>query len=296
MIKKNLKMIITLILIVAMLTLSVFAYRFVQRLYPNAMLELRREFIYIGTEIKLIEYTKKTRSVSLSALLSYESTVKNNSMIIVSAEYPINDSLAFGSVTEYKDTELYLDSYIHSSFSALSTYIQDKFGEKLYITSAYRTADEQQALYDEKGSSVAQRPGESEHQTGLAADVAIKGFGGASILKTDAGKYINLHCWNYGFIIRYPDGRKDVTGINYEPWHIRYVGAPHAEYICKNDITLEEYVESLTQNMLFTYDKLPQYAVIKTDGHGDIVVPENYVSCIISPDNCGNYIITFQLY
>ena len=174
--------------------------------------------------------------------------------------------------------------------------ICNKFGEKLYITSAYRTADEQQALYDEKGSSVAQRPGESEHQTGLAADVAIKGFGGASILKTDAGKYINLHCWNYGFIIRYPDGRKDVTGINYEPWHIRYVGAPHAEYICKNDITLEEYVESLTQNMLFTYDKLPQYAVIKTDGHGDIVVPENYVSCIISPDNCGNYIITFQLY
>ena len=59
MIKKNLKMIITLILIVAMLTLSVFAYRFVQRLYPNAMLALRREFIYIGTEIKLIEYTKK---------------------------------------------------------------------------------------------------------------------------------------------------------------------------------------------------------------------------------------------
>ena len=69
MIKKNLKMIITLILIVAMLTLSVFAYRLVQRLYPNAMLALRREFIYIGTEIKLIEYTKKTRSVSLSALL-----------------------------------------------------------------------------------------------------------------------------------------------------------------------------------------------------------------------------------
>ena len=296
MIKRNLKMIIALTLIVALLPLSMFAYNIAQRLYPVAMLELRREFLYVGTQIKLEEYDGKTRNISLPELLTDEATVTDNSLILVSSAYKIRDDLSFDSVIEYKDTGLYLDSSMHKAFSELGKYIQDRFGEKLFITSAYRTADEQQALYDEKGSDVAQRPGESEHQTGLAADIAVKGFGGASFLKTDVGRYVNLHCWNYGFIIRYPSDKTEITGIDHEPWHIRYVGIPHAEYISKNNITLEEYHASLSLNILYTYDKLPQYAIIKTGNVSDIIIPDNFISCTVSPDNCGNYIISFQLY
>lgn len=296
MLKKNLQMIIALVIIAALLPLSILTYNLAQRLYPNAILELRREFIYIGTEIKLQEFTEKSIDSSLSTLLSYNATVINNSMILVSSVHPITESIAFDTIAEYKDTEIYFDLCMHNAFSELGAYIQDSFGEKLYVTSGFRTADEQQALYDEKGGALAQKPGESEHQTGLAADVAVKGFGGASFLKTDVGKYINLHCWNYGFIIRYPDDKSDITGIDYEPWHLRYVGAPHAEYISKNNITLEEYVDSLTPDILYTYDKLPQYAVIKTSGQSDFSIPESFVSCVISPDNCGNYIITFKLF
>ena len=296
MIKKNIKMIITLIIIITLLLASILVYRLAEKLYPNAILSLRREFIYIGTEIKLQEYTERKAVTTLSELLSSETTVLNNSMILVSSKHPITDKLDFSNISEYKKTDLYLDSCVHSSFSELSLYIQSIYSEKLYITSAYRSASEQQQLYEEKGSVLAQKPGESEHQTGLAADIAVKGFGGSSFLKTNVGKYINLHCWNYGFIVRYPDGKSEITGIEYEPWHIRYVGAPHAEYIAKNNITLEEYVDSLTLDILYTYDKLPQFTIIKTNGKSDISIPEKYVSCMISPDNCGNFIITFMLY
>ena len=77
--------------------------------------------------------------------------------------------------------------------------------------------------------------------------------------------------------------------------HIRYVGAPHAEYMSKNSITLEEYLASLEENNLRTFDKIPNYAVIKVKASSAFLAPREYSSCIVSPDNCGNYIITFLL-
>ena len=56
------------------------------------------------------------------------------------------------------------------------------------------------------------------------------------------GEWINDHCHEYGFIIRYPKGKTDITGYDYEPWHLRYVGGDAATYIMENNLTLEEYV------------------------------------------------------
>lgn len=292
----RLKMLIAMLIIASMLPISIFSYKILGRIYPVTMLELKREFLYLGSSIELTEFNAETNITTLEELKKLPVSVVNNSMILVSSDHPITEQLTFESVCEYKDTDLKLDICMHSAFSELSTYITEHFDQKLFITSAYRTAEEQQALFDEKGSDVAQRPGESEHQTGLSADIAVKGFGGASFLKTDVGKYINLHCWKHGFIIRYPSGKTSVTKIDYEPWHIRYVGIPHAEFISKNDITLEEYIESLTPDILYTYDKISNFAVVKTTENEKIMIPENFISCVISPDNCGNYIITFQLY
>ena len=121
-------------------------------------------------------------------------------------------------------------------------------------TTAYRSYAFQKSLYNSYVSSkgqaeadkVSARPGSSEHQTGLAADLSTSEIdfkNGSAFADTLAGKWIKLHSWEYGFIVRYPDGLEDVTGYTYEPWHVRYVGMVAAREIYQKDITLEEYIE-----------------------------------------------------
>jgi D-alanyl-D-alanine carboxypeptidase len=91
-------------------------------------------------------------------------------------------------------------------------------------------------------------PGYSEHQTGLAMDLSTPNlhyklderFG-----DTKAGQWIADHAAEFGFIIRYPQGKEEITGYQYEPWHIRYVGEEHARKIAEADLTLEEYLHNL---------------------------------------------------
>lgn len=90
-------------------------------------------------------------------------------------------------------------------------------------------------------------PGASEHQIGMAFDIVTDyhstldyEFG-----DTKAGLWLKEHCCEYGFILRYPRGKEYITGIEYEPWHFRYVGVEAATYIMENDITLEEFIDQL---------------------------------------------------
>ena len=126
-------------------------------------------------------------------------------------------------------------------------------GFDLKLCSTMRSYETQRTLYNNavknKGKEVANirsaYPGRSEHHTGLAIDVTSASMGWG--LKQDFadypdGKWINEHCQEYGFIIRYPKGKTDITGYDYEPWHLRYVGVEAATYIMENGLTLEEYV------------------------------------------------------
>ena len=97
------------------------------------------------------------------------------------------------------------------------------------------------------GSLVVTVPGSSEHQLGLALDIVSstytaldQGFG-----DTDAGKWLLEHSREFGFILRYPKGKEYITGIDFEPWHFRYVGIEAATVIMDEGITLEEFVERL---------------------------------------------------
>ncbi|MDR2657613.1 MAG: M15 family metallopeptidase, partial [Oscillospiraceae bacterium] len=78
-------------------------------------------------------------------------------------------------------------------------------------------------------------------QTGLAFDVTSYGGG---FENTPQFRWLSEHCWDYGFILRYPEGKEGITGIPYEPWHYRYVGAIIAREIHENGWTLEEYLEN----------------------------------------------------
>lgn len=127
-------------------------------------------------------------------------------------------------------------------------------GITLYATSGFRSYSTQKAIFDrraqERGEQAANRsvarPGQSEHQTGLAMDIEGETTLGTGL--TDAfgespeGIWVAEHCAEYGFIIRYPKDKTHITGYIYEPWHIRYVGVEAAKEITELGVTLEEYI------------------------------------------------------
>ena len=87
-------------------------------------------------------------------------------------------------------------------------------------------------------------PGTSEHQLGLAADIIDSEYTylDEGQERTGTQRWLMENSWRYGFILRYPNGTTDITGIIYEPWHYRYVGQRFAKDIYEKDVTLEEYI------------------------------------------------------
>lgn len=216
--------------------------------------------------------------------------VFDQSLMLINFKSPLPKEFK-ADLTQYENTDAYLNSCCIESFVAMREHIQNKFGERLLIMSSYRNKEEQQQIYDEDKDGVAAKPGESEHETGLGIDVYVKYFAGKGFLESEIGKYVNKNCGNFGFIIRYPLGKEKVTGFSYEPWHIRYVGLPHSEIIQKNCITLEEYLDGIEIDCFYKYKN---YIISKQDGE-TIKIPESYKSIVISPDNQGNYIVTVEI-
>ncbi|GFZ31212.1 D-alanyl-D-alanine carboxypeptidase [Clostridium zeae] len=123
-----------------------------------------------------------------------------------------------------------------------------KDGIILLGNSGYRSYKTQENTYNNRvlseGEKLADayvaKPGYSEHQTGLCIDITNQGK--YFVKGTKEADWLAKNCYRFGFIIRYPYGKKNITGIEYEPWHIRYVGKNAAKYIYDNKITLEEYL------------------------------------------------------
>lgn len=141
-----------------------------------------------------------------------------------------------------------------------------KQGLSPIICSSYRTNDRQTYLYNKKireyknagySNSEAQElasywvaiPGTGEHETGLAVDIVSKNY---QILdekqeETEVQKWLMENSYKYGFTLRYPTDKKEITMINYEPWHYRYVGIENATYMKEHHMCLEEYIDYLKQ-------------------------------------------------
>ena len=131
-------------------------------------------------------------------------------------------------------------------------------GHKAYLYSAYRTQSHQQTLFNnmvakqngdrKKAAQIVAVPGTSEHQLGLAVDITDNSLRKLNYdqEKTATQKWLMEHCWDYGFILRYPSDRSTVTGIIYEPWHYRYVGLELALELKELGLCLEEYLDMLT--------------------------------------------------
>ena len=124
------------------------------------------------------------------------------------------------------------------------------------ISSGYRSVAYQQRLFDDQVYAYRQEgmtgsqaraatrktvadPGASEHHLGLAFDVTVPG---EQFSNTQQHIWLAQHCWEYGFILRYPKDKEDITGFSYEPWHIRYVGTEHSLTMRDQNLVLEEYI------------------------------------------------------
>lgn len=164
-------------------------------------------------------------------------------------------------------------------------------GHTLYLYSGYRSIATQQQSYDEGvqrymsygynyetavaiASGYYALPGGSEHNIGLAFDIITPQFLSTmtvlndTFANTSAYQWLFEHCSDYGFIIRYPKERTEDTGINFEPWHYRYVGVEHAKYMKENNLILEEYValyqETYPELYSDTVPDVPDHSVSTT--------------------------------
>ena len=139
-----------------------------------------------------------------------------------------------------------IDKEVQAAFDKMQA-DASKLGLNIWIASGYRSYELQKKIYNsyvaqdgqEKADTYSARPGKSEHQTGLCFDLnSITD----EFAYTEEGKWVAEHAHEYGFIIRYPKGKQDITGYKYEPWHLRYLGNDLAQDVYKSRLCLEEYL------------------------------------------------------
>lgn len=128
-------------------------------------------------------------------------------------------------------------------------------GMELKARSGYRSYLTQENLYSnyvsthdqETADRFSARPGTSEHQTGLAMDIIAESVNNElteEFINVPEGKWLSQNAHQFGFVMRYPEGKEDITGYQYEPWHYRYFGEELATYLYENNLTYEEFLNN----------------------------------------------------
>lgn len=179
-------------------------------------------------------------------------------LILTNARYPIPEDYTV-ELKVLPGTEQSVDARIYDTTLRMISDMKEE-GLRPIVCSAYRTLDRQEILFNRKVKSYVKKgysmeaaareaqhvlsiPGSGEHCLGLAIDVCSQSYQRLEegFEDTKEGKWLREHCAEYGFILRYDKGKEESTGINYEPWHFRYVGVDVAKYIMEKGITLEEF-------------------------------------------------------
>lgn len=156
-----------------------------------------------------------------------------------------------------------IDARIEEPLLAMIEAGKSEAGLDILVCSGYRSKERQTELFNQRVeafmlegytywdayAAVAEEtalPGTSEHELGLAVDLVGRSYQNLDATQSTTGVAIWLeeNCHRFGFILRYPEGKEEITGISYESWHFRYVGTEVAKYIMENELTLEEYLDN----------------------------------------------------
>ena len=231
---------------------------------------------------------EKTKEYSIEALLMDENVTVSDSLMLVNAEYPLSQDYT-PVLTDYNGAKMHPLMVEH--YIALRDRVEKQTLVRIYVASDFRTREEQAQILLESEDGIAAPVGASEHETGLALDVYAPYFSGKEFLRSPAGRAVNRLCADHGFVIRYPRNKESVTQISYEPWHLRYVGVPHAKIMTEAGIVLEEYLSLLTPETWFAHD---EYWILRTK-ESVVSMPFGWESCDISPDHLGYTVLTVKM-
>ena len=244
--------------------------------YDKDYLEIVKEKYYIKEKLNdYIEYyednlDKKTNEIitliNTNAYKEHYTDIKESD---ISKNYQMINNKYYKLPEKYEPTDLVTikNWYSYGSDNKLRKEAYEAFinmynsakEEKitLIINSAYRSYKEQEEVYNdyltkhtkEYTDAYAARPGHSEHQTGLAIDIITYGANGDNFDETEAFTWLSNNAYKYGYILRYPKGKENITGYNYESWHYRYVGIDVATQIHNSNITFDEYYAYYIENV-----------------------------------------------
>lgn len=217
-----------------------------QKKYPNKKVEEIITHVNIGIDKPYYTNTKPAELLNTNLVLV-------NKYNYLTENY-IPKNLEEISV-EYARSGMQLVSEAKEAFEILSQEAK-KDGMTIIAMSSYRSYDYQVNLYDnyvnsdgkDAADTYSARPGFSEHQTGLAVDVYNKNLPYTSFEETEEFIWMQKNAYKYGFILRFPKDKVNITGYQYEAWHYRYVGKKAAKYIHNHNITLEEYYIKKVEN------------------------------------------------
>lgn len=174
--------------------------------------------------------------------------VTGPAVLLVNADHPLPEDFEPGELVNLYEqrrhfllasSSIYLERETFEAANRMFRQAEDEELNGFILTSGYRSRERQAELYAEQ-TDTAQKPGCSEHETGLAFDVTTR-YDTGSFEDTPQFAWLSAHCWDYGFILRYPADKEAITGIPYEPWHYRYVGAEAARIMRDHGWSLEEY-------------------------------------------------------
>ena len=193
-------------------------------------------------EKELLEKEKQEKvNKAISEYVKDESPLYIDGILVVNKEYNIPKNFAYD-----------LDEEVKAQFELMQQDAKND-GLDINIRSGFRGHEVQAMLYNnyvardglEKASRYSAKPGHSEHETGLAIDIS-NGDSQRSIgdwfTSTPQADWLYKNAHKYGFILRYPEGKEDITGYKYESWHYRYVGTEISKHFNQNNLTLEEYL------------------------------------------------------
>lgn len=227
--------------------------------------------------------------------------INRGKLLLINSEHRLHEEGIMGDLTvqtseqargyALSDDTIELSAEVLKELEVMIGAAREKGLNQFILTSGYRSGEEQQEQYDQLGSSLALPPGYSEHQSGLAVDIS------SQIMKMELapeGKWLAEHSARFGFILRYPKNKQHITGVDYEPWHYRYVGLPHSVLMQKLDMTLEEYMEYLQEiEQLSIHVENTQYTVSYYSVHDElnVIVPE-HEQYWISGNNVDGVVVT----
>jgi len=253
----------------------------------------------IREESDSLVQTNQESNISLSAVNIKDIDIEKY-LMLVNRQHPVSLNLFSNFVPVWPTVPASTSRGIYLHPAAL-TAVEEMFNSAknavvgtFFISSGYRNFDEQVILYDNGANSAfALPPGHSEHHTGLAVDIMAVGIGMWELGNSPEGRWLANNSYRYGLILRYLQGAEHITGIEFEPWHFRYVGKIHAYYIHRHNLVLEEYIKLIQNQGGISFEKNSIiYHVLHQLPQNDIIYVPDELDFTVSADNLGGYIIT----